>query len=711
MTTSDTPVDVELAIGGMTCTACAARVERNLNRLEGVSASVNFATERASVHFDPAAVTTEEILATVERTGYSATVGDAGEGDDEPRLLRRVVVSAVLTVPVLVLAMVPATQFDYWQWVSLALAAPVVLWGGLPFHVASARNLRHGATTMDTLVSLGTLAAFLWSLYALIFGEAGDPRMRMPFAFTASGSGDIYFEVASGVVLFLLLGRLLEARAKRRAGSALRALLELGAKEATRLRDGVEERVPVGELRPGDLFVVRPGEKIAADGVVTEGTSAIDESLLTGEPVPVEVGPGSPVTGATINAGGRLVVRAERTGTGTRLAQITRLVVAAQSGKARVQRLADRISAVFVPVVFAAAVLTLVATLLSGAGAERSFVAAVAVLIIACPCALGLATPTALLVGTGRGAQLGLLVKGPQVLEATRRVDTVLLDKTGTVTTGVMTVVDVVARPGESVAEVLRLAAAVEAGSEHPIGVAVVAAARARALDLPALSGFRSTTGHGVAGTVAGHAVTVQRGNGGTSTTVLVSWDGEPRGELVLGDEVRPTSAEAVDALRRLGLDPIIVTGDARGVAEAVAAAVGITEVHAEVTPEGKAELVSALQKSGRTVALVGDGVNDAAALARADLGLAMGAGTDVAIEASDITLVRGDLTAAPDAIRLARRTLRTIRANLVWAFGYNVVLIPVAAAGLLSPLLAGAAMAASSLFVVGNSLRLRHFR
>lgn len=731
---------IELAIGGMTCASCANRVERKLNKLDGVTAEVNYATEKARVSYADG-VTADDLIATVEKTGYTAAPpaaaegGEAEDGQTPLRALRtRTIVSLLLSVPVVVLAMVPALQFTYWQWASLALAAPVVVWGALPFHRAAAKNLRLGQATMDTLVSMGTLAAFGWSLYALFLGTAGEPGMTHAFTFTierGGGSGDIYLEVAAGVTSFILLGRYFEARSKRRAGDALRALLELGAKEVAVVRQGREERVPVDRLAVGDVFAVRPGEKIAADGRVEEGTSAVDRSMLTGESVPEEVGPGSEVAGATVNVGGRLLVRATRVGSDTQLAQMARLVEDAQSGKADVQRLADRVSGVFVPLVIALAAATL-GFWLSAGGVAEAFTAAVAVLIIACPCALGLATPTALLVGTGRGAQLGILIKGPEVLEQTRRVDTVVLDKTGTITTGRMALAEATAAEGVEAAEALRLAGAVEDASEHPIGRAVAAGARQRVGELPGVEGFAAIGGRGVEGDVEGRRVLVgrpallaergmelpeelqraagdERRNG--RTAVAVGWDGAARAVLAVSDALKPTSAEAVVRLRALGLRPVLLTGDTAGVAEAVAAEVGIDEVIAEVLPEDKVAVVRRLQEEGRTVAMVGDGVNDAAALAQADLGLAMGTGTDVAIEAGDLTLVRGDLRVAADAIRLSRRTLATIRGNLFWAFGYNVLALPLAAAGMLDPMIAGAAMALSSVFVVSNSLRLRAFR
>lgn len=739
---------VDLEIGGMTCASCANRVERKLNKLDGVTATVNYATEKARVTYGDG-VGTAQLIEAVEAAGYTARLPQptpsspedaaAERQADAVRSLRdRLILSAVVSVPVIVLAMVPAWQFDYWQWLSLTLAAPVVLIAGFPFHRAAWTNLRHGAATMDTLISMGTLAALGWSVYALFWGTAGMPGMTHPFELTiarGSASGEIYLEVAAGVTTFILAGRYFEARSKRRAGAALRALLELGAKEVSVLRDGVERRIPAGDLAVGDLFVVRPGEKIATDGVVTEGASAVDRSMLTGESVPVEVSAGDGVTGGTVNAHGRLVVEATRVGADTQLAQLATLVEDAQSGKAEVQRLADRVSGIFVPIVIGLAVATLGFWLGTGGGAATAFGAAVAVLIIACPCALGLATPTALLVGTGRGAQLGIVIKGPQVLESTRRVDTVVLDKTGTVTTGTMTLVDVVPAAGVAADDVLRLAGALEDASEHPIARAVADGARLRlgggAGALPAVEDFRNVEGLGVQGVVDGRGVlagrprllddwsvplpadlvaAMERAESAGRTAVAVAWDGAARGVLVVADAVKPTSAAAIARLRDLGLTPILLTGDNEATARTVATDVGIEEVVAEVLPADKVDVVKRLQHEGKVVAMVGDGVNDAAALAQADLGLAMGTGTDVAIEASDLTLVRGDLNAAADAIRLSRRTLATIKGNLFWAFGYNVAAVPLAAAGLLNPMLAGAAMAFSSVFVVTNSLRLRRF-
>jgi Cu+-exporting ATPase len=719
------------------------RIERKLNKLDGVTATVNYATEQASVDF-PETLAPQELVATVEAAGYTATLpaprgavdgagGSVAEGsqlvDFDGGLRQRLMVSAVLALPVLLMAMIPALQFRNWQWLSLVLAAPVVVWGGWPFHRAAYTNLRHRAATMDTLISLGTLAAFAWSLYALFFGDAGRSGMRMTFELVAHGSGgdSIYLEVASAVIVFILAGRYFEARARRRSGAALRALLQLGAKDVSVLRDGRESLIPVDRLVHGDLFVVRPGEKVATDGVVVEGSCAIDASLLTGESVPVDVGPGDVVTGATVNAGGRIVVRATRIGAETQLAQIARLVVEAQTGKAEVQRLADRVSAVFVPVVVALSLATLGGWLVAGAGAARAFTAAVAVLIIACPCALGLATPTALLVGTGRGAQLGILIKGPEVLESTRRVDTIVLDKTGTVTTGVMTLVGVAPGRGEDSDEILRLAGALESASEHLIARAAVE----RFGELPSVQQFLNAEGLGVEGVVEERDVVIGRarflaGRGlalsseldaaqesaqaDGSTPIVVAWDGRVRGIAVVADAVKATSADAVARLRGLGLTPVLLTGDNAAAAARVAAQVGIDQVIADVLPAEKAEHIRRLQAEGRVVAMVGDGVNDAAALAQADLGLAMGTGTDAAIEAGDLTLVSGDLRSVPDAIRLSRRTLATIKGNLFWAFAYNVAALPLAAAGLLNPLIAGAAMAGSSVFVVSNSLRLRRF-
>ncbi|MFF2791917.1 heavy metal translocating P-type ATPase [Streptomyces sp. NPDC058049] len=757
-TVHDGPITaVELSIGGMTCASCAARIEKKLNRMDGVEASVNYATEKARVSYS-GDVQVADLIATVVKTGYTAEEPPpppAPEAAEEVRgaaaaeapdpalaaLRQRLLVSVTLALPVVLLAMIPALQFDNWQWLSLTLAAPVVIWGGFPFHKAAWTNARHGAATMDTLVSVGTLAAFTWSLWALFFGHAGMPGMRHGFAlFTiqggsvsrTDGSSAIYLEVAAGVVSFILLGRYLEARSKRKAGAALKALLELGAKDVVVLRAGQEVRIPVGALAVGDRFVVRPGEKIATDGSVVEGSSAVDASMLTGESVPVEVAVGDSVTGATVNTSGRLVVEATRIGADTQLARMAKMVEDAQNGKAEVQRLADQISGIFVPVVLVLAIGTWITWLLITDDPTAAFTAAVAVLIIACPCALGLATPTALMVGTGRGAQLGILIKGPEVLESTRRVDTVVLDKTGTVTTGRMTLDGVFTAAGVDERELLRLAGSLEHASEHPIARAVAAGAAERAGSLPVPESFENVAGLGVQGVVDGHAVLVGRerlladwsielpaglaeaksaAEAAGSTAVLVAWDGAARGVLTVADAVKETSAEAVSRLRALGLTPVLLTGDNKAVAATVAREVGIDEVIAEVLPQDKVDVVRRLQAQGRTVAMVGDGVNDAAALAQADLGLAMGTGTDAAIEAGDLTLVRGDLRVAADAIRLSRRTLATIKGNLFWAFGYNVAALPLAAAGLLNPMIAGAAMAFSSVFVVTNSLRLRSFR
>ena len=734
---------VELPIVGMTCASCANRIERRLNELDGVSATVNYATEKATVDFDPAAVAPEQLVGAVEAAGYQAVLPspeaepEPDEAIDETAALRqRLAISAALTLPVLLLSMIPALQFDYWQWLALQLATPVVVWGAWPFHRAAWANLRHATATMDTLISMGVLTAWLWSLYALFLGDAGMTGMTMTLDLipeAGAAMDEIYLEVAAAVTVFVLTGRYVEARAKRRAGAALTALLELGAKDVAVLDDaGAERRVPVEQLEVGDRFVVRPGEKVATDGIVEEGSSAVDQSLLTGESVPVEKQPGDEVAGATVNAGGRLVVRATRIGGDTALAQIARLVTDAQSGKAPVQRLADRVSGVFVPIVIGIAVATLGFWI--GAGEDLAFAitAAVAVLIIACPCALGLATPTALLVGTGRGAQLGLLIKGPEILESTREVDTVVLDKTGTVTSGRMSLVDVVPTGGVSRADALALAGALEAASEHPIAQAIARAARDELGGLPATEGFANREGLGVEGVVGGHGVQVGRpalmaewslripddlaaavssAEAAGRTAVVVAWDGAVRAVLSVADTVKPTSAEAVASLKALGLRPVLLTGDNDTTARAVAREVGIDEVIAEVLPSEKADVIRRLQDEGRVVAMVGDGVNDAPALAQADLGLSIGTGTDVAIEAGDLTLVSGDLRAAPDAIRLSRATLRTIRQNLAWAFGYNVAALPLAAAGLLNPLLAGLAMALSSVSVVANALRLRGFR
>lgn len=735
---STTPTRIELEITGMTCASCAARIEKKLNKLDGVAATVNYATERAAVTA-PAGYDPRVLIGEIEKAGYAAALPRGSTPDDRElaSLRRRLVTAIVLAGPVIAMAMLPAFQFPHWHWVSLALTTPVVVWCGRPFHAAAWTNLKHGVATMDTLVSLGTLAAFLWSVYALFLGTAGQPGMQHDFELTIGRDGapcHVYFEVAAGVTLFVLAGRYFEKRSKRTAGAALRTLLTLGAKDVAVLRpdlQGAETRIPIERLAVGDEFVVRPGERIATDGIVVAGSSAVDVGMLTGESVPVEVGVGDAVTGATVNAGGRLVVRATGVGDDTRLAQMARLVERAQSGKARAQRLADRVSSVFVSVVIGLAVATLAGWLVAGFSLTTALTAAVAVLIIACPCALGLATPTALLVGTGRAAQLGVLINGPEVLEATRSVDTIVLDKTGTVTTGKMTLVDVVAGAQTDRTTLLRCAGALEDASEHPVARAIARGAAAQLGLLPAPTDFSGIDGNGVQGTVDGRAVVVgrealltergmrldaalsaakARAEGEGKTAVLVGWDGVARGVLVVADTVKPSSAEAVRQFTRLGLTPVLLTGDNAGVAARVAAELGIAKVIADATPADKVAAVRRLQSEGKVVAMVGDGVNDAAALAAADLGLAMGTGTDVAIQAADLTVVRGDLRAAVDAIRLSRRTLATIKTNLVWAFGYNLAALPLAALGMLNPMFAGAAMAVSSLLVVGNSLRLRSF-
>ncbi|NLC98186.1 MAG: cadmium-translocating P-type ATPase [Actinomycetales bacterium] len=715
MSTSET--EVRLDVGGMTCTACANRIEKKLNKIDGVEATVNFATARAMISA-PAGIDPSILVETVEKTGYTATVHNAGSTeafDPAASLLRRLIVATSLTLPVMAVSMIPALQFDYWAWLALAFAIPVVTWAAYPFHRAAILNARHGTATMDTLISLGVTAAFVWSLYAMFFGHAGDPAMRMHWTWLSQGAGthEIYLEVASAVTMFILLGNWLEARAKKQSSAALRALMDMSAKEVTVVREGAEVSIPIEQLALGDVFVVKPGEKIATDGEVVDGHSSIDESMLTGESVPIEASVGSHVTGATLNTDGRLLVRATAIGADTQLAQMTRLVEQAQEGKADIQRLADKVSGIFVPAVLVISLGTLLAWFAIDGFTTHAFAASIAVLSIACPCALGLATPTALMVGTGRGAQLGILISGPEVLESTRKINTIVLDKTGTLTTGIMGVQSVDPLAGVDRGQLITLAAAVESASEHPVAKAIAALVEQPA----AVTEFRNTPGQGVSGVVDGIAVRAGRprwlgvdASASTGTTIAVEADGAVLGTITVADEVRETSPEAIRSFRELGLEPILLSGDARAVAERVAAEVGIEQVHAEVTPERKLEVVNELQRDGRIVAMVGDGVNDAAALAGADLGIAMGAGTDVAIAAADVTLVGNDVRSAATAVRLSRATLRTIKGNLVWAFGYNIAAIPLAASGFLNPLVAGMAMAFSSVFVVTNSLRLRSF-
>ncbi|MET8665722.1 heavy metal translocating P-type ATPase [Streptomyces tendae] len=732
-------VVTDITVGGMTCAACVRRVERKLAKLDGVTATVNLATGLARVSH-PADVAPGDLVTAVEQAGYQAALPVPPEGDSEAeqveqddsearRERERLLVTALLAVPVLVLSMVPALQFRNWQWLCFVLTAPVVVWSAWPFHIRALRGLRHSSATMDTLVSLGVVASFSWSVYALFFGGAGEPGMRMSFSLVPSvseGMTHLYLEAAVSVPLFVLTGRFLEARAKRGTGAALRSLAELAAKRVSVRDEHGERSIPIEQLRMGQVFLVRPGERVATDGRVAEGSSAVDLSLVTGESKPVEVSPGSALVGGAVNEGGLLLVTATAVGADTQLSRITTLVTEAQAGKARAQRLADAVAGVFVPAVLTIAVTVLGFWLGAGADPQAALTACVAVLVVACPCALGLATPTALMAATGRGAQLGVLVSGPQTLEALQHVDTVVLDKTGTLTTGHMTVATTTALPGAlGQDDVLRLAAAVEQGSEHPIGRAVVAYARRtpQAGLLPDVSDFTATPGHGVSGRVDGHAVEVGAPDGklprtlakalaaaeeAAHTPVVVQVDGRPKALIAVGDLLRPDAYRAVDRLRRLGIRPVLATGDRRAPADAVAAALRIDEVHARCTPEGKAALVQELKGEGARVAVVGDGVNDAAALAAADLGIAMGSGTDVAIGAADLTLARGDIEALVDAVRLARRTLGTIRANLAWAFGYNVVTVPLAMVGLLDPMVAAAAMSMSSVLVVANSLRLR---
>jgi Cu+-exporting ATPase len=738
---------IELDVQGMTCASCAARIEKKLNRLEGVNATVNYATEKATVHAGKG-TTTQTLIQAIEQTGYHATLPAESLRDPDlelRQLRRRLIICAVLSLPVIMIAMVPAWQFPWWQWVSFALAGIVVIWGAWPFHRATLLNLQHGNATMDTLISIGTLAAFGWSAYALLFGAAGEIGFTHPFELRLvrhASTANLYLEAAVGITTFLLLGRYLEARAKRRSGAAVRALLELAPSELIILTASGETVVEISQLHVGDTFVVRPGERVATDGVIVSGHSALDASTVTGESVPVEVGPGDAVVGATVNTHGRLVVEATRVGAETQLAQIARMVEAAQSGKAAVQQLADRVSAVFVPIVIALAVATLGFWLGQGSGLSFAFTSAVAVLIIACPCALGLATPTALLVGTGRGAQLGIVIRGPEVLESARQIDTIVLDKTGTVTEARMAVAAVTAGAGATTAEVINAAGSAESGSEHPIAKAITDHARAYG-SLNPVTKLHSRPGLGVlaelSASVAAGATTeadksvvvgqpellAEQGLQITAelqkayaaeqaqgrTPVMVGWDGQAHGVIAVADVVKPTSAEAVEEFRWLELRPLLLTGDHEAAARAVAAEVGIKDVIAGVRPQEKVAEVVRLQEAGHRVAMVGDGVNDAAALAQSDLGIALGTGSDAAIHASDLTLISGDLRTAADAVRLSRATLRTIHGNLWWAFGYNVVALPVAAVGLLNPMIAAAAMALSSLFVVTNSLRLLRFR
>ena len=734
MTTTQAPVVLEL--GGMTCASCAMRVEKKLNKLPGVTATVNYATEKATINL-PADILISDAIAAVESSGYTAQEvrqekENEPEAKDDPEveLRNRLIISAALTIPVVLMAMIPALQFDYWQWLSLTLASPVVIWGALPFHRATWINLKHGNATMDTLVSMGVVAAYTWSLYALFFGGAGETGMKMDFTLLPSHSGnsEIYLEVASAVTVFILLGRYFEARAKSRSSAALTALLNLGAKTVSVTNNGIEKQIPIEELTLGDNFVVRPGERIATDGIVIDGASAVDESMITGESIPIEVTQGNTVIGATLNTSGRLVVEATAIGSDTALARITNLVESAQAGKAPIQRLADRVAAVFVPIVIVLALATLVGWLLAGEEPTFAFTAAVAVLIIACPCALGLATPTALLVGTGRGAQLGILIRGPQILESTKRVNTIALDKTGTITTGKMSVQEIKMETNVNEKEFLTIAGSLENASEHPIAQAIANYAKQQ-VDLLTPQEFVSTQGRGVEGLIDGKAAVIGNPDWLATqwalstdkdwvsthqnlghTVIAVAWDGEVRGLISVSDTIKSDSKTAITKFKELGLTPVLISGDNLSAAEQVAKEVGIDRVFAGVLPEDKVQIITKLQSEGNTVAMVGDGVNDAAALVQADLGMSMGSGTDVAIEASDITLTNSNLTSAATGIELARKTLGTIKGNLFWAFAYNTAAIPLAMAGLLNPMIAGAAMAFSSVFVVTNSLRLRAF-